>query len=473
MNLNAYPMRKTILVLCCLIQTTVGFSQKTSAWTLFNGGWEFVRDADTVISAALFIRSEKGNPTWQSVTLPHTARLEPLVLKANQWQGTCLYRKFFKVSTTDQGKRLSVYFEAAMNDADVYLNGKWIGNHPGGYLPFEAVITGKIKPGKENCLLIKLNNRDNPQIPPGKPLRTLDFNFYSGLYRNVYWVAQEKLHFPDAVASNRKSGGAAMIHFENVSPESAKILVATEIKNDYQKSKPAQIRWTLSDIQGKILSQGFSENAEIGTGAYHTFHTQIVVSKPNLWSPDQPYLYALRIDLVSEGKLIEQMNLRSGIRSVKFATDGFYLNGTKLRIRGTNRHQEYPYVGYALPDQAQFRDAWKIKEAGFNFVRCSHYPPAIGHAVNGFLQIRTIFFRGIGRFHPELLNTFPIGNSGKYPEYDYQNSFCFHLNIFISNLTGMVTVDSMGFLSWNQEDRRLQSGRFSLDYYIFACTVCL
>jgi len=369
-------MRKTIIVLCCLIQTASGFSQKSSAWTLFNSGWEFVRDADIVISASLFNRSDKGSLTWQSVTLPHTARLEPLVLKADQWQGICLYRKFFKVSGADQDTRLSVYFEAAMNDADVYLNGKWIVNHPGGYLPFEVDITGKIKPGKENCLLIKLNNRDNPQIPPGKPVRTLDFSFYGGLYRNVYWVAKDKLHFPDAVASNRKSGGAAMVHFENVGPESATIFITTEIKNDYQMSKLAQIKWTLSDVQGKIIHEWWSERVGVGAGAWHTFNKQIVVSKPNLWSPDQPYLYALRIDLVSEGKLIEQMNLRPGIRSVKFAMDGFYLNGKKLRIRGTNRHQEYPYVGYALPDQAQFRDAWKIKEAGFNFIRCSHYPPS-------------------------------------------------------------------------------------------------
>ena len=98
------------------------------------------------------------------------------------------------------------------------------------------------------------------------------------------------------------------------------------------------------------------------------------VPNPNLWSPENPYLYSLTVELLTDGKVIERLTMRPGIRSIKFTTGGFYLNGSKFRIRGTNRHQEYPYVGYALPDNAQFRDAWKTKDVGFNFVRCSHYP---------------------------------------------------------------------------------------------------
>lgn len=367
-------MRKYLLLGFSLILSINGFSQRTSAWNLFNDGWEFIRDADTVVSLGLFNKSSRADLKWDQVTLPHTAHLEPKATSKVHWQGICIYRKFFKVPAADQNRRLAVYFEAGMQVADIYLNGKLIGHHDGGYLPFEADITGIVKNVEENCLVVRLDNRDNPRVPPGKPIKALDFNYYSGLYRNVYLVAQDKLHFTDAVASNRQSGGVATIHCEDVRKESAKIVISSEIRNDHPIAKTAGIRWTLTNPAGDTVSGGISEPAEMAPGTYRSFHQQFVIDKPNLWSTVNPYLYTLSIEILNEGNIIEKSIVRTGIRAIRFTNGAFYLNDAKLRIRGTNRHQEYPYVGNAVPDAAQYRDAWKIKNAGFNFVRCSHYP---------------------------------------------------------------------------------------------------
>src|SRR5690606_5525199 len=98
------------------------------------------------------------------------------------------------------------------------------------------------------------------------------------------------------------------------------------------------------------------------------------VENPKLWSPQQPNLYQLEIKLYADGEQVDQMTESTGIRDIALKRDGFYLNGEEIFIRGTNRHQEYPYVGYAISPEADFRDAVKIKNAGFDLVRLSHYP---------------------------------------------------------------------------------------------------
>ncbi len=117
----------------------------------------------------------------------------------------------------DKGKNVAIQFDAAMQEADVYLNGEHIFNHRGGYLPFYIDISEAVKLGVENSIVVNLDNRDNPLIPPGKPLKDSDFNYYSGIYRNAWLVVKDKLHISDAVAANSKAGGSVFVHYENVS----------------------------------------------------------------------------------------------------------------------------------------------------------------------------------------------------------------------------------------------------------------
>lgn len=363
-------LRRSILILACIFAVTCGYSQQKK---LFNNGWEFVKGTDTVFSSKLL--EKNSNPVnWEKISLPHTANIEPVEKIVQQWQGICFYRKFFTVPAADKGKHIALQFDAAMQEADVYLNGNPVFKHLGGYLPFYIDISDKVIPGVENSIVIRLDNRDNPLIPPGKPLKTLDFNYYSGIYRNAWLITKEKLYISNAVAANRVAGGGVFVYYENITGRSADLVLKTEINNDFAVEKNAQVRLTFADKNGKTIKRVLSGTQAIAAGGRQTFTQTISVASPNLWSPGNPYLYQLTVEMLQDGKPLDKEVIKTGIKKVRIERDGFYLNNEKVKIRGTNRHQDYPYIGNALSDNAQYRDAYKIKLAGFNLVRSSHYP---------------------------------------------------------------------------------------------------
>lgn len=346
---------------------------------LFNQDWEFVRDVDTAINQNLF--NINSTTAWQKISIPHTANIEPIEKVKQQWQGFAFYRKFFVVSASDKGKHIALKFDGAMQEADVYINGKKVQNHKGGYLPFYVDVTKIVNYGAENVILVRLDNRDNPIIPPGKPIADLDFNYYSGIYRNVWFIKKNQLHISDAVAANRKASGGLLVHYKNVSTSSATLSLQTAIENGGEGERSASIRTKLLDAKGKVVASNISQESNIKNNALGTFNQSIEIQNPKLWSPNHPYLYTLKVEVLVKGKVVDVEEIKTGIRSLKIETGALTLNGEKITIRGTNRHQEYPYVGNALSDNAQYRDAYKIKQAGFNFVRSSHYPHA-----NSFLD---------------------------------------------------------------------------------------
>jgi beta-galactosidase len=217
----------------------------------FDKDWEFVKDIDTSTAIGVLGSPQPNNIQWSEVSLPHTAHIEPVQKVVEQWQGTCYYRKFFVVPSTDKGKTIAVRFDGAMHEADVFLNGKRIYKHLGGFLPFYIDLTKDIKIGQKNCLLVKLNNQDNPEIPPGKPIKDLDFNYYGGLYRNAWLIVKNKVHISDAVAAGRPAAGGVLLHDEDVSETTAKIIVSTDIDNDDNEGKTTQIELALAVTQTK------------------------------------------------------------------------------------------------------------------------------------------------------------------------------------------------------------------------------
>lgn len=341
----------------------------------FNSGWEFVKDPSGEVSAELFLKTDDKTTAWQKVSLPHTANIEPVDSPEKQWQGIARYRKFFTIPEQFEGKVISLNFGAAMQVAKVYLNGELIQTHTGGYLPFQVKLNGKVKFGKENCLLVELDNRDNPLVPPGKPLATLDFNYYSGLYRNVTIEVKDKLHISDPIAANRVAGGGLLVSYSDVTTQSAKINVQVDVENESPSVRSASLQISMKDSDGMtVLSETIAEKS-ISAAGFVQFKQQFHLENPKLWSPDSPSLYLLNVKVMSDKVAVDSLDEKIGIRTFSFsAKDGFVLNGQKLELRGTNRHQEYPYLGNALSDNAQYRDAFKIKQAGFNFVRSSHYP---------------------------------------------------------------------------------------------------
>lgn len=310
---------------------------------LFNDNWEFqARPSDPV----------------SVISLPHTPKLEPLVMKS-QFLGEVIYRKRFDYPL-QSGRRLWIEFEGAMHSARVFLNGNEVGTHVGGYLPFQMDLTQALK-DSANVLEVFLDNREDPTVPPGKPLKDLDFYYHAGIYRNVWLKEVGGIQIQDAFFQTR-----------NADPSSATIQLDFQLKYGPDWiSLPIQVEAKLGEASIALTSELFidSTNSISYTG-------KINLKSPQLWSPSDPKRYDLKIYVIYAGDTIAKEVSQVGIRKAELKPDGFYLNGSKLFLNGTNRHQEYPYVGYALPDNAQWRDAYLIKEAGFNFVRLSHYPQA-------------------------------------------------------------------------------------------------
>jgi beta-galactosidase len=344
--------------------------QKPVAPVSFNQGWAFRLLEEGAPEVDYPLQGEMDRE-WERVDLPHTPRIEPLVVN-DQWQGTCWYRKHFNLPASFRDQRIYLKFEGAMNVADVWLNGTHLIRHQGGYLPFVAELTGGLNFDGENLLAVRLDNRDNPVTGP-KPLALLDFNTYGGLYRNVWLIAKAPLHITDPILASREAGGGVFVTFPEVTGQRALISVKTHVSNEQEKREQFRIVHQLFRDGEEVLAyEGGPLTLEAGEERH--FSSELELFDPLLWSPEHPYLYTLVTLLRSGHREVDREETRIGIRKVEFNGQELLLNGEPLFLRGVNRHQEYPYIGYALSDQAQYRDAWKIKQAGFDYVRLSHYP---------------------------------------------------------------------------------------------------
>ncbi|UMB52400.1 DUF4982 domain-containing protein [Lutibacter sp. A64] len=317
---------------------------------------------------------------WQSISIPHTPKIEDLtVLK--QWQGICYYKKEFIADNNWKDQISYIEFEGAMHLADIWINGKHVMQHAGGYTPFVIDVSNNLKFGESNEIVVRLDNRNNELIPPGKPVDKLDFNYYGGIYRDVNFIIKNKIHITHPILANEVGGGGVFVTYPKVTDQNAVVAVKTQIINELDKNCEVEVHQRLLTING--LFQERNIGVEIGntktilnlsSGESKHVKQNINVKQPQLWSPDAPYLYLLKTEVLQNGKIIDSEERRIGIRSIAFTKkNGFEINGTKLRLEGSNRHMEYPYIGNAISDLAQYRDIYHIKESGFNTVRLGHY----------------------------------------------------------------------------------------------------
>lgn len=343
-----------------------------------------------------FNQLSMGN--WEKINLPHTPFVEPLVV-LHQWQGICYYRKILNVSKKEIDKQLWLEFEGAMHLADVWVNGQHLIQHSGGYTPFVVDVTGMLHADRGNEILVRLDNRNNPLIPPGKPLETLDFCYYGGLYRDVNLIVKHPVHITHPIMANEVAGGGIFVTYPYVSKQEAEIKVKTQVSNKVGTQRHLTIRHTLyewSKKKGRGKKVVLVESPLVlaaGTTQHHT--QQFTVNNPKLWYPDSPALYVLRTEVMDGRKVTDCEDTRIGIRRIEMTREkGFVINDKPLKLEGSNRHQEYPYVGNAISDQAQYRDMYQIRDNGFNTVRLGHYPqdPSVLEACDelGLLVIEPI-----------------------------------------------------------------------------------
>ncbi len=330
------------------------------------GDWRFRR-----LAAA-------GRPEpWVEVQLPHSPFVADLDGREH-WLGLCEYERTVQLPAGAPTGRIAAYFGAAMHTAEVFLDDQPVGRHEGGYLPFEIDLTRALRDGRPHTLTVRLDNRDNPDVPPGKPYAELDFCWYGGLYRDAELRCYPDVQITDAVAAGEVGGGGLLIRTLSADEATATVSVRTHVRNTGATAAIISVQVAL-EREGRIVAHGFSPAVALAPGAATHVDLTLTVAQPQLWSPALPALHHARVTVrgQEDGAVLDERRERFGIRRIAFSrSGGFTINGERVRLRGTNRHQEFPRVGYALPAAGQRRDARLIKEAGFDYVRCSHYPPA-------------------------------------------------------------------------------------------------
>lgn len=338
----------------------------------FNLGWRFykgdVEDAE---------RKNFDDSAWQIISTPHTVELMPAEGSGcRNYQGIAWYRKKFVVPAELKNKDILIHFEAAMGKQIVYLNGNQVLEHVGGYLPFNVNLSDKGIQAGDSCLIaVMVDNSDDKNFPPGKRQYTLDFTYHGGIYRDVWMIAKSSIGITDVIDENRVAGGGIFVHFDQISEKSADVYVNTEVKNKSNRAHTVTVETTLADFQS-IPMKKVSKNLTLKPGEIRTIIQKIVVKNPHLWSPESPYLYRVQSRIKSGREALDGGITRVGIRSFAFDSKvGFKLNGKPYgQLVGANRHQDFAYVGNAVPNSQQWRDAKRLRDAGCTIIRTAHYP---------------------------------------------------------------------------------------------------
>ena len=300
---------------------------------------------------------------WSSVGLPHS--FDAPYFGYNQfYSGYRWYRKHLTVTTNWSGKRVFIQFEAAFQDAQVYVNGQLVGEHLGGYTGFSYDITTNLVVG-DNVVAVRLNNNWNPQVPP----RGGDHTFIGGIYRNVWLVVTDPLHVTwfgtwvttPTLAAN--SGASSTVNIQ------------TEILNNYGTNVTCTVQTAILDANSNVVSTIASTNS-IPAGTTNVFNqTTPAVSNPNLWRPATPYLYAAVTTVFNGTNQVDSFTTSFGFRWFQWtAANGFFLNGAHFYFHGADVHQDHAGWSDGEADSGAARDVGLIKQAGLNFIRGSHYP---------------------------------------------------------------------------------------------------
>ncbi len=319
-----------------------------------------------------FRRVDAG-PDWSRVDLPHSPFVADLDGREH-WFGLCEYRRQLQVPHATEHERQVLHIGAAMHTASVLLDGRELARHEGGYLPSEVDLTDALADGAAHALVLRLDNRENADVPPGKPYGELDFCWYGGLYRGVELRTLPALHITEAISAGEVGGGGVFLRTLAADAASATVAAKVHVRNADASARCFRVQVDLLR-DGQIVSSVLSGALALAPGAAVHVEQELVLTKPALWSPAAPALHEAVVSVLEGERVVDERSLRYGVRRFGFSrSGGFTVNGQRLRLRGTNRHQEFPRVGYALPRAAQWRDARRIKEAGFDYVRLSHYP---------------------------------------------------------------------------------------------------
>jgi beta-galactosidase len=327
----------------------------------FNNNWFFDLTEEEASSA------DYDHTKWRTLNLPHDWSIEGDFNKDNPATtgggalpgGIGWYRKVFYLPESDTSKKVFIEFDGVYWNSTVYLNGRKIGYRPNGYVSFRYDITSYLNFGEnQNVIAVKVDNSNQPNS-----------RWYSGsgIYRNVRLIKTNPIHI---------DLWGTFITTPKVDSSSSSISLEITLNNHTSQSRKLKVMTEIKDVEGEIVAMAFSEEV-IKPDTRQQISQIIEVDKPNLWSPENPYLYKA-VTYVEEGKvLVDKYKTTFGIRYFDFDPEkGFSLNGKQTKILGVCNHHDLGCLGSAINVRAIERQLELLKEMGCNGIRTAHNPPA-------------------------------------------------------------------------------------------------
>jgi beta-galactosidase len=348
-------------------------TQAPQGEVLFDENWKFF--LGNVIDAE---NPSFNDESWRQIDLPHDWSIEklkeqdtsyiigPFSMEMSQGKratgyvvgGTAWYRKHFVLNKKDEGNTIKILFDGVYMNADFWINGKYLGNHPYGYTSFLYDLTPFLNPaGKDNVLAVQVKNE-------GKNSRWYSG---SGIYRHVWLIKKQAVHIPQ---------NGVFITTRDVSGSKARVSIAAVVEKTLDENSEVKLSIKIMGPNGEI-AQRTETQAEKMSSDSAEFVQDIIIPRPELWSPDSPNLYTAEIQVIADGVVTDNVHISFGIRTIHFsALDGFMLNGKRVLLKGGCLHHDNGFLGSATIDRAEERRVELMKLHGFNAIRTSHNPPS-------------------------------------------------------------------------------------------------
>ena len=347
----------------------------------FNPDWKFIKENPENAHELSF-----NDETWNTVSCPHTFNdidtFDDLSHghhngEDNQWRGTVWYRKHFKLPEQDSGKKIFIEFESVRQIADVYINGKHLGQNQTGFIPFGFDLTPYLKFGnQDNVIAVKVNNDRGDHFRDNFPLVWNHEHWHpthGGIYRNVFLHAMDPLHITLPLYDNLETVGT-YVYAENITAQNADVTVTAEVQNEYEVDKNITFVSQIIDNDGQVVETTTAEHY-IKAGDKFTFSTTSSVKNPHRWYTRHPYMYNVVTALKEGNVVLDTYKTPLGIRSFEFNKDsGFYNNGEYAKLHGWGQKPTNAWagIGAALPDWLRDYTYKLMDEAGGNFIRWGH-----------------------------------------------------------------------------------------------------
>jgi len=363
------PIITAVLLVCSI---NLYAQEKIQRNHLFDSNWKF------------YLGDVKGgeqpsfnDKSWRNIDLPHDWSIEKLsgqeagkviapfskesigtTATGYTVGGVAWYRKTFIINLKDKSQSTIISFDGVYMNCDVWINGKFLGNHPYGYTAFDYDISSYLNPsGKPNVIAVKVKNEgQNSRWYSG-----------SGIYRHVWLIQKQAL----SIAQN-----GICISTDQITDKNAVVNISSEVENKTGKNTVSKLLINILDPDGKTVQKIETTSKPISSKK-DTFNQSVTIPQPKLWSVETPNLYTAVIQVIADGIVSDEVQTSFGVRTIHFDTKtGFTLNGKKVLLKGGCMHNDNGFLGSATIDRAEERRVQLMKAYGFNAIRTSHNPPS-------------------------------------------------------------------------------------------------